>query len=70
MAKNPNKFFKLFDPVFKRNARFAVVKPVPELGNQDTPISDVYKFYSYWNKFESRRDFTGKHNIAFDILSC
>ena len=28
LAKGPHKFFKLFDPVFKRNARFAVQKPV------------------------------------------
>jgi len=59
MAKGPHKFFKLFDPVFKRNARFAVKKPVPELGDMDTPLPAVYKFYDYWIKFESWRDFTG-----------
>lgn len=55
----PQKFFKLFDPVFKRNARFAVVKPVPELGDPDTPMTQVLKFYDYWNKYSSWRDFTG-----------
>lgn len=59
LAKGPHKFFKLFDPVFKRNARFAVKKPVPELGDLETPLPQVYKFYSYWIKFESWRDFTG-----------
>lgn len=59
LAKGPHKFFKLFDPVFSRNARFAVVKPVPELGDMDTPIDQVYKFYEYWVNFESWRDFTG-----------
>ena len=65
LEKGPHKFFKLFDPVFKRNARFAVQKPVPELGNLDTPIEQVYKFYAYWVGFESWRDFTGigaEHN--------
>jgi len=65
LAKGPKKFFKLFDPVFKRNARFAVQKPVPELGDLATPIADVYKFYDYWINFESWRDFTGvncEHN--------
>lgn len=57
--KGPVRFFKYFDPVFKRNARFAVKKPVPELGNMDTPLSSVRKFYEYWIRFESWRDFTG-----------
>ena len=55
----PQKFFKLFDPVFKRNARFAVKKPVPDLGDDNTPLNVVFKFYDYWNKYESWRDFTG-----------
>jgi DnaJ family protein C protein 2 len=65
LTKGPHKFFKLFDPVFKRNARFAVKKPVPELGDMNTPIDQVYRFYDYWIKFESWRDFTGvnaEHN--------
>lgn len=59
LEKGPQKFFKLFDPVFKRNARFAVKKPVPELGDIESPMQQVYKFYDYWIKFESWRDFTG-----------
>lgn len=34
---------QVYAPVFQRNARFAVKRPVPELGNADTPIEDVYK---------------------------
>lgn len=59
LAKGPLKFFKLFGPVFQRNARFGVKKPVPDLGDMDTPINEVYKFYEYWVNFESWRDFTG-----------
>lgn len=59
LAKGPQRFFKLFGPVFQRNARFAVKKPVPDLGDLETPLADVQKFYAYWINFESWRDFTG-----------
>ena len=59
MAKGDHKFYKLFGPIFKRNARWSVTKPVPELGDLETPMNDVLAFYSFWNKFESWRDFTG-----------
>ena len=59
LAKGPHKFFKVFGPVFQRNARFAQQKPVPDVGDMDTPMPQVYKFYEYWVKFESWRDFTG-----------
>jgi len=59
MAKGDHKFYKLFGPVFKRNARWSTIKPVPELGDVETSDGDVLAFYSFWNKFESWRDFTG-----------
>ena len=48
----------MFDPVFVRNARFAKKKPVPNLGDDKTPIEQVYKFYKYWDAFETWRDFS------------
>jgi DnaJ homolog subfamily C member 2 len=60
LAKGPHKFFKLYGPIFKRNARWSTTKPVPELGNLETPLNDVLDFYSFWNKFESWRDYMGK----------
>lgn len=59
-------FVDLFDPVFKRNARFAVNKPVPGIGNADTPLAQVQRFYDYWVNFDSWRDFTNvsaEHNV-------
>lgn len=50
------KFYDLFEPVFKRNARFAKKKPVPNMGDKDTPMSEVYKFYRYWDNFETWRE--------------
>ena len=60
LAKGDHKFFKLFSPIFKRNARWSTKKPVPELGTMDTPMNTVLDFYSFWNKFDSWRDYTGK----------
>lgn len=57
-AKGAAAFCNLFRPVFDRNARFAVSKPVPGFGDEDTPINDVHMFYSYWVKFDSWRDFS------------
>ena len=59
LAKGPEKYLKMYDKVFKRNARFAVQKPVPEIGDMNTPIEQVNRFYEYWVNFESWRDFTG-----------
>ena len=59
LGKSEAHFYKLYDKVFKRNARFAEKKPVPEIGNADTPFDEVDAFYAYWVKFDSWRDFTG-----------
>jgi DnaJ family protein C protein 2 len=60
LAKGNHKFFKLYGPIFQRNARFATKKPVPDVGDMETPMPKVYKFYEYWVRFDSWRDFTGK----------
>mmetsp|Transcript_10573 Transcript_10573/g.17253 ORF Transcript_10573/g.17253 Transcript_10573/m.17253 type:complete len:570 (+) Transcript_10573:45-1754(+) len=51
-------FYELFGPVFERNGRFAVHKPVPQLGSDETDIAKVSRFYAYWQRFESWRDFS------------
>ena len=56
--KNDDDFYKLFGECFKRNSRFAVDLPAPEIGNKDTPMDDVRKFYSYWDHFKTWREFT------------
>ncbi|CAM9588765.1 unnamed protein product [Phaeothamnion confervicola] len=57
-ADDPVAFFAVYGPVFSRNERFAVLLPAPPLGDADTPIEEVNKFYEYWVNFESWRDFT------------
>jgi DnaJ family protein C protein 2 len=51
------KFLAVYGPVFARNARFSTVKPVPLIGNADTPYAEVEKFYLFWGNFKSWREF-------------
>ncbi|KAF0716045.1 Aste57867_3057 [Aphanomyces stellatus] len=60
-------FYALYGPVFERNARFSEVKPVPSLGDDETPLDDVTSFYNFWFQFDSWRDFT--HNAEHDVDS-
>jgi len=54
--KEGQDFYEVFDAVFKRNAKWSEYKPVPELGNADTPYDKVKKFYEFWFAFDSWRD--------------
>ena len=58
-------FFEEWGPVFKRNARFSVIVPVPELGTEETDLEEVKKFYDFWYAFKSWRDFKVEkdHNL-------
>lgn len=49
-------FYAKFCGVFERNARFSNVKPVPSLGDENTPVSEVRQFYRFWKGFDSWRD--------------
>lgn len=64
-ASGPDSFYKVYEPVFERNKRFAVILPAPSLGDDDAPIDEVNNFYEYWVNFESWRDFSleGEHDI-------
>merc|ERR1712012_63532 len=55
-GKGGSDFFAVFGPVFRRNAMWSVKRPVPDLGDKDTPIAQTNKFYDFWNSFDSRRD--------------
>jgi DnaJ family protein C protein 2 len=66
-CKTDKAFLALYAPVFERNARFAEKKPVPMIGSSDTPIEEINKFYDYWQKFDSWRDFT--HDAEHDVDS-
>jgi DnaJ family protein C protein 2 len=44
--------------VFKRNARFAKKKPVPNIGDEKMSMEMVYRFYRFWDSFETWREFS------------
>ena len=47
------------------NSRWSVKQPTPLLGDHKTPIQQVDKFYAFWERFESWREF--EDDDAHDI---
>lgn len=58
---NEDNFYDLFRPVFVANSRFAKKKPIPDLGDADTPFKECQKFYKYWTTFDTWREFSQFH---------
>eukprot|EP00746_Dinoflagellata_sp_MGD_P163697 gnl/MRDRNA2_/MRDRNA2_91884_c0_seq1.p1 gnl/MRDRNA2_/MRDRNA2_91884_c0~~gnl/MRDRNA2_/MRDRNA2_91884_c0_seq1.p1 ORF type:complete len:586 (+),score=134.25 gnl/MRDRNA2_/MRDRNA2_91884_c0_seq1:104-1861(+) len=54
---SPGTFFETFGPAFVRQSRWSQVKPVPDIGNEDTSWAKVNAFYNFWMSFQSRREF-------------
>jgi DnaJ family protein C protein 2 len=50
-------FYGTFGPGFKRQAKFSVKTPAPQLGDDSTSHDDVNRFYKFWFEFTSWRDF-------------
>ena len=63
---SPADFFGQFGDAFRRNERWSVVRPIPELGSEESDRASVEVFYDFWfNKFESWRDFS--HHDEHDL---
>ena len=59
-------FFEIFDQYFKINSYWSKnKKDIPELGDKDTKMHKVKKFYDFWFKFESWRQF--QHKDEYDV---
>ena len=41
-------YYYIFGPVFRENSRWSTEQPVVQLGSEDTPISEVDAFFSFW----------------------
>jgi DnaJ homolog subfamily C member 2 len=50
-------YYKLWGHVFKSEARFSKVHPVPQLGDDKSTREDVEGFYNFWYNFDSWRTF-------------
>jgi DnaJ family protein C protein 2 len=53
-------FFLTYGPTFMRNAIWSKKKPIPKIGDMNTPIEKVKKFYKFWFAFNSWRDYEVK----------
>ena len=53
-------FFLSFGPTFMKNAIWSKRKPIPKIGDMNTPIEKVKKFYKFWYAFTSWRDYEVK----------
>ena len=51
-------YYREFAATFLRNARWSNFTPVPDLGDDSTPLADVRRFYDFWLSFSSWRDFS------------
>ncbi|KAL4449534.1 hypothetical protein ABPG77_007178 [Micractinium sp. CCAP 211/92] len=53
----PADFYKVFGAAFRRNSRWSTNQPVPDLGDDATPMDKVDAFYNFWFSFKSWREF-------------
>jgi DnaJ family protein C protein 2 len=51
-------FFEIFGKCFTNNARYSTIKPVPNIGEENTTIEEVQKFYKFWDSFKTWREFS------------
>lgn len=56
-AKNGKNFYKLWSNVFRAEARFSKVQPVPHFGDENSTKDEVEAFYNFWYNFDSWRSF-------------
>ncbi|KAK2960482.1 putative Chaperone protein DnaJ [Blattamonas nauphoetae] len=59
-------FESLFDPVFRRNSKWSVRRPVPTLGDPSTDFEDIEEFYTFWSRFQTWREFVteDEHDLS------
>lgn len=56
-ASDPEEYFLHFGAAFKRNSKWSMKQPVPELGSMESDDENVDAFYTFWFSFKSWREF-------------
>ncbi|OAA60524.1 ribosome associated chaperone [Niveomyces insectorum RCEF 264] len=56
-AASKGDFYKLWSRVYKSEARFSRVQPVPSFGDERSTKEHVENFYNFWYNFDSWRTF-------------
>lgn len=58
-------YFITFGPVFMKNSIWSKRKPTPKIGDMNTPLDKVKRFYQFWFNFDTWRDYSveGEHNL-------
>ena len=69
-TSSPERFYDKFGHCFAMNARWSISNRVPVLGNDDTDINAVNKFYDFWYSFKSWRDFSFDLEYDTDQAEC
>lgn len=68
--ESADNFYDFLRPIFKRNAKWSVVKPVPDIGDENTDIKTVKQFYDFWYSFTSWRDFSCQNEYDYEQAEC
>lgn len=55
---NDTNFYEKFNSCFQNNSRFSTIRPVPNIGDKNTPMKEVHKFYKFWDNFKTWREFS------------
>ncbi|EKG01661.1 DnaJ chaperone protein, putative [Trypanosoma cruzi] len=59
-------FYATFGPVFERNKKWSSERDLPSIGDDNTSLKAVYRFYDRWAHFQSWRDFS--HLVELDEI--
>ena len=62
-------FSTIFGPIFKRNEKFSISTPCPQLGDENSSHNVVDRFYNFWFSFRSWRDFAYLHENNIDTAT-
>jgi DnaJ family protein C protein 2 len=70
LSYDEKSFFFNFGPCFLKNSIWSKKKPIPKLGDMNTPLEKVKQFYRFWTNFQSWREFSVEGEYNLEEASC